>query len=85
MDMAFCGDNIRMRLRGISDEDINPGYVLTSPAKPVKVATAFQATLSIIEAKNIIASGYSCVLHVHTLAEEVTVTVSYAMPSNELC
>ena len=76
MDQAYCGDNIRLRLRGISDEDISPGFVLTSTSKPIKAVTAFKADLSIMETKNIICSGYSCVLHVHTLAEEVTLTVS---------
>lgn len=77
MDAAFCGDNIRIRLRGISDEDILPGFVLTSPSKPVKAVTAFKADLSILETKSIICGGYSCVLHVHTLAEEVTITVRH--------
>ena len=75
MEAAFCGDNIRIRLRGISDEDIMPGFVLTSPSKPVKAVTTFKADLSILETKSIICGGYSCVLHVHTLAEEVTITV----------
>lgn len=43
---------------------------------PIKAVTAFKADLSIIETKNIICGGYSAVLHVHTLAEEVTITVS---------
>lgn len=76
MDVAFCGDNIRIRLRGITDDDVQPGYVLTSPSKPVKAVTAFKADLSIIETQNIICSGFTCVLHVHTLTEEVTLTVS---------
>ncbi|KIR52622.1 translation elongation factor Tu [Cryptococcus gattii Ru294] len=74
MDMAFCGDNIRMRISGVSDRDITPGFVLTSVQKPVKAVTAFRADISFIDTKNIICPGYSCVLHVHTLAEEVTVT-----------
>lgn len=73
--MAFCGDNIRMRISGVSDRDITPGFVLTSVQKPVKAVTAFRADISFIDTKNIICPGYSCVLHVHTLAEEVTVTV----------
>ena len=77
MDQAFCGDNIRIRLRGVNDEDVLPGFVLTSPTRPVKAVTAFKADLSIVETKNIICSGYSCVLHVHTLAEEVTLTVCH--------
>jgi peptide chain release factor subunit 3 len=76
LDQAFCGDNIRLRLRGISDEDVSPGFVLTSVKQPVKAVMAFKADLSIIETKNIICGGYSAVLHVHTLAEEVTITVS---------
>lgn len=74
MAIAFCGDNIRIRLRGVTDDDVQPGYVLTSPSKPIKVASRFRADLSIIETRNIISSGYTCVLHVHTLAEEVTLT-----------
>ncbi|ORY33045.1 P-loop containing nucleoside triphosphate hydrolase protein [Naematelia encephala] len=74
LEQAFCGDNIRLRLRGVSDEDVSPGFVLTSPTKPIKAVTAFKADLSIIETKNIICGGYSCVLHVHTLAEEVSLT-----------
>ncbi|WWC90984.1 translation elongation factor Tu [Kwoniella dendrophila CBS 6074] len=74
MTAAFSGENIRMRISGISDKDITPGFVLCSPAKPVRTVTAFKADLSIIEAKNIICGGYTCVLHAHTLAEEVTLT-----------
>lgn len=77
LDAAFCGDNIRLRLRGINDDEIQPGFVLTSPSKPVKAVTQFKADLSIIETKNIICSGYTCVLHLHTLAEEVTLKVSW--------
>jgi peptide chain release factor subunit 3 len=73
--VAYCGDNIRLRIRGISDEDVQPGFVLTSPKNPVKAVTAFKADLSILEAKSIITGGFSCVLHVHTLSEEVTISV----------
>ncbi|WWD21314.1 hypothetical protein CI109_105798 [Kwoniella shandongensis] len=74
LEQAFCGDNIRIRLSNISDKDIAPGYVLSSIKRPVKAVTAFKADLMFVETKNIISSGYSCVLHVHTLAEEVTIT-----------
>jgi peptide chain release factor subunit 3 len=51
-------------LRGINDDDVQPGFVITSPQKPIKTTTKFKADLSIIETKNIICGGYSCVLHV---------------------
>ncbi|OJA14671.1 hypothetical protein AZE42_02400 [Rhizopogon vesiculosus] len=69
---AMCGDNVRVRLRGVEDEDISPGFVLTSPKNPVKAVRQFEAQLAILEHKNIICAGYSAVMHVHTLSEEVT-------------
>ncbi|KAG6814201.1 hypothetical protein H0H92_000878 [Tricholoma furcatifolium] len=69
---AFCGDNVRVRLRGVEDEDISPGFVLTSPLKPIHAVRQFEAQLAILEHKNIICAGYSAVMHVHTLSEEIT-------------
>ncbi|KNZ79831.1 Eukaryotic peptide chain release factor GTP-binding subunit [Termitomyces sp. J132] len=69
---ALCGDNVRVRLRGVEDEDISPGFVLTSPAKPIHAVRQFEAQLAILEHKNIICAGYSAVMHIHTLSEEVT-------------
>jgi peptide chain release factor subunit 3 len=69
---AMCGDNVRVRLRGVEDEDISPGFVLTSPKNPVHAVRQFEAQLAILEHKNIICAGYSAVMHVHTLSEEVT-------------
>ena len=75
VNQALCGDNVRIRLRGVDDEDISPGFVLTSPNKPVHAVRQFEAQLAILEHKNIICAGYSAVMHCHTLAEEVTLSV----------
>jgi peptide chain release factor subunit 3 len=72
---ALAGDNVRIRLRGVEDEDISPGFVLTSPQKPIHAVRQFQAQLAILEHKSIICAGYSAVMHIHTLAEEVTLSV----------
>lgn len=72
---ALCGDNVRVRLRGVEDEDISPGFVLTSPSKPIHAVRQFEAQLAILEHKNIICAGYSAVMHIHTLSEEVTLPV----------
>jgi peptide chain release factor subunit 3 len=72
---ALCGDNVRIRLRGVDDEDISPGFVLTSPVNPIHAVRHFEAQLAILEHKSIICAGYSAVMHVHTLAEEVTLSV----------
>ena len=73
---ALCGDNVRIRIRGVEDEDIAPGFVLTNPKKPIHAVRRFEAQLAILEHKNIICAGYSAVMHIHTLAEEVTLVVS---------
>jgi peptide chain release factor subunit 3 len=77
VNAAMCGDNVRIRLRGVDDEDISPGFVLTSPSKPIHAVRQFEAQLAILDHKNIICAGYSAVMHVHTLAEEVTLSVRY--------
>jgi len=69
---AISGDNVRIRLKGIDHEDMSVGFVLTDPAKPVTVASKFEAQLAILESKNIICAGYSAVMHIHTLSEEIT-------------
>jgi peptide chain release factor subunit 3 len=76
VSQALCGDNVRIRLRGVEDEDISPGFVLTSPTRPVHAVRHFEAQLAILEHKSIICAGYSAVMHIHTLAEEVTLSVS---------
>ena len=78
---ALSGDNVRIRLRGVEDEDISPGFVLTSPAKPIHSVRHFEAQLAILEHKSIICAGYSAVMHIHTLAEEVTLSVCLPLPS----
>lgn len=72
---ALCGDNVRIRIRGVEDEDISPGFVLTSAKNPIHAVRQFEAQLAILEHKSIICAGYSAVMHVHTLSEEVTLPV----------
>jgi peptide chain release factor subunit 3 len=74
VNTAFVGDNVRIRLSGVDDEDVTPGYVLTSPSKPIHSVTRFEAQLAILEHKSIICAGYSAVMHVHTLSEEVVLS-----------
>ncbi|KAH8923034.1 hypothetical protein BT69DRAFT_1281765 [Atractiella rhizophila] len=74
--LALSGDNVRVRLKGVDDDDmVSVGFVLTDAAHPVKVARAFEAQLAILEHKNIITAGYGAVMHVHTLAEEVSLSL----------
>lgn len=69
---ATCGDQVRLRLRGVEEEDFFPGFVLCSPKRPVHCVTAFEAKIRILELKSILSAGFNCVLHVHSAVEEVT-------------
>lgn len=70
--VAQCGEQVRMRLRGVEEEDILPGFVLCSPKRLVHNVTAFEAQIRILELKSILSAGFNCVLHVHAAIEEVT-------------
>ncbi|PNY28095.1 Eukaryotic peptide chain release factor GTP-binding subunit, partial [Tolypocladium capitatum] len=67
-----CGDQVRIRLKGIEEEDILPGFVLCSPKRLVHCVAEFEAQIRILELKSILTSGFNCVLHVHSAIEEVT-------------
>lgn len=69
-----CGDNGRIKLKGVEEEDVSCGMVLCDSDKPCRAARAFDAQLYILETKSIICPGYSAVLHVHAATEEVKMT-----------
>ncbi|KAG0361598.1 P-loop containing nucleoside triphosphate hydrolase protein [Gamsiella multidivaricata] len=72
--MAGVGDNVRLRLRGVEEDDIMTGFVLCSLKHPVHAVTKFEAALGVLDHKNIISAGYNAVLHVHTAIEEITLS-----------
>lgn len=69
---ATCGDQVRIRLRGVEEEDITPGMVLCSPKRPVHCVSAFEAQIVLLDLKSILSAGFNCVMHVHSAIEEVT-------------
>ncbi|CAG8577454.1 5578_t:CDS:10, partial [Dentiscutata heterogama] len=73
VNVGVCGDNVRLRVRGIEEEEISTGFVVCSTKRSVKTTTIFEAQLAILEHKNIICAGYSAVLHIHSCVEEVSI------------
>jgi peptide chain release factor subunit 3 len=69
---ASCGDQVRIRIRGVEEEDILPGFVLCSPKRPVHCVSAFEAQIVLLELRSILSAGFNCVMHVHAAQEEVT-------------
>lgn len=67
---------MRLRLKGVEEEEILNGYILCDALRPVKATNTFEAQLVILEHRNIFTAGYSAVLHVQSLVEEVNVVAS---------
>ncbi|CAF4053122.1 unnamed protein product [Rotaria sp. Silwood2] len=71
-DSCVCGENVRLKLKNIEEEEISPGFILCDvEQEPCGVGRIFDAQIAIIEYKSIICPGYSAVLHIHAAAVEV--------------
>ncbi|XP_062508744.1 eukaryotic peptide chain release factor GTP-binding subunit ERF3A-like [Corticium candelabrum] len=68
---ASCGKTLKVKLKGVEEEDISAGFVLCPSLSPCHAATKFRAQVVILEHKSIICAGYSAVLHIHACVEEV--------------
>lgn len=44
---ARCGENLRLRLAGVDEEDIQSGFVICDPRVAVPVVSYFQAQLQV--------------------------------------
>lgn len=71
---AEPGDVVRLRLKGIEEEDVRVGFVLCSSHDLVSYTHSFIARLMVLEHKSIICAGYSAVIHIHAAVEEFTVS-----------
>lgn len=69
---ATCGDQVRVRIRGVEEEDLVPGFVLCSPDRLVHCVSAFEAQIMLLDLKSILSAGFNCVLHIHSAIEEVS-------------
>ncbi|KAK9888240.1 hypothetical protein WA026_000505 [Henosepilachna vigintioctopunctata] len=67
------GENVKIKVKGVEEEDVSPGFVLCDAISPIHTGRVFDAQLVILEHKSIICAGYSAVMHIHCAAEEVTV------------
>ncbi|PAV77788.1 hypothetical protein WR25_10985 [Diploscapter pachys] len=77
-ERVISGDNIKFKLKGIEEAEVQSGFVLCSADSLCKSGRIFDAEVLILEHKSIIASGYSCVLHIHAAVEEVNVKMVIA-------
>merc|ERR1719431_1369996 len=66
------GENIKAKVKGVEETDVSPGFVLCCPTNPIKTGRVFDAQVVMLDLKSIICAGYSCILHLQAMAEEVT-------------
>jgi len=67
------GENIKAKIKGIEEAEVTPGFVLCNPQNPIKTGTVFDAQVVMLDLKSIICAGYSCILHLQAMSEEVTI------------
>eukprot|EP01054_Gregarina_sp_Poly1_P002099 Gregarina_sp_Poly_1__2098@NODE_1554_length_3855_cov_59_429514_g1026_i0_p1_GENE_NODE_1554_length_3855_cov_59_429514_g1026_i0NODE_1554_length_3855_cov_59_429514_g1026_i0_p1_ORF_typecomplete_len486_score67_17GTP_EFTU/PF00009_27/4_9e03GTP_EFTU/PF00009_27/1_2e46GTP_EFTU_D3/PF03143_17/1_8e04GTP_EFTU_D3/PF03143_17/1_5e04GTP_EFTU_D3/PF03143_17/1_8e28MMR_HSR1/PF01926_23/0_00096FeoB_N/PF02421_18/4_2e02FeoB_N/PF02421_18/0_042GTP_EFTU_D2/PF03144_25/8_2e02GTP_EFTU_D2/PF03144_25/0_068AIG1/PF04548_16/0_034S100 len=75
-DYAYAkpGENVELRLFGVEEDQIKKGCILSSIKQRVPVANLIEAQVVIVdllEHRPILTAGYKCVLHAHTVCEEV--------------
>lgn len=75
-DYAYAkpGENVELKLIGVEEDQLRKGCVISSISDPVKVATVIEVQLIIVELlehRPLLTCGYKCVMHMHTLCEEV--------------
>lgn len=73
VNSIVSGENVKIKLKGVEEEDVSQGFVLCDATQPCKTGKIFDAQVVILEHKSIICAGYSAVCHIHAVAEEVTV------------
>lgn len=71
---ASAGDNVRLKLKNVEEDDVSTGFVICEINRPVKCSTRFLVQLIVYNIRNIMAPGYTAVLHVHAASEEITLS-----------
>lgn len=75
---ALVGENIKLKVKGIEESDINKGFVISGVNRPARSAKKFVAQLQVLdllEHRSLFTAGYQCVFHAHTTIEECTINV----------
>lgn len=74
VDCANAGENLKIKVDGIEEDDIQSGFVICSNDDLCHYSNTFDVKLRIMDYKSIIAAGFQSIMHIHTLTEEVKLT-----------
>lgn len=75
VSQARPGENVKIKVKGCSEDDVIRGFVLCDKVSPIVATTTFEVQLMLMELDHraLFTAGYSAVLHLHTAEEEVQV------------
>ena len=77
VSFAKVGDSVAIKLKNVSVNNVQRGFVLTCLKEPMPCVDTFSAQIQILDLlpqKSIMTAGYKCILHTHTAIEECTVS-----------
>jgi len=73
---AAPGENVQIKINVADEEGLKRGDVLCNRDTMMPVTELFEAEMDLLELldyKPIMSKGYSCIMHIHTYNDEVTV------------
>ena len=81
LGFACAGDSVTLHLKGIEEEEIRRGFVICGQQYWITPAFEFEAEVEIFElsSNQIFGNGFTCMMHIHTALEEVTVLGIFVM------
>ena len=59
-------------MKGISDDELSPGFVLCSLTNPIRTGKVFDAQVVMLDLKSIVCAGFSCIMHLQAMSVEVS-------------
>jgi peptide chain release factor subunit 3 len=79
---AKPGENIRVKLKGVEEDQVCKGFVLCPLKDPQHSCTRMKVqvvVLELLEARPLLTAGYQCIMHVHTSVEEASIVKLYTV------
>lgn len=74
-DSAICGENVKLKLKGIEEEEISSGFVLCDLKDTCQFAKVFDAQVVILDYPSIICPGFNSIMHIHAATAEVQLSL----------
>ncbi len=74
INCAKKGDNIKIKVKNIIEKEVGNGYVLCNQDNLCNVSQIFDAQIVIVNCDNIISSGFTGILHLHSIVTNVELT-----------